>query len=226
MRTLKTTLIAVSSLAGVAVAIGSMPAAAFGDKEVKAQAASTLVIGPNQFSAEEFVGETVYAANGSMLGEVNDVWIDASGQAQSLLVKSGGLAGLGGDVYVIDFSSDLIQLKNEDEAVVTTLLTEDILDGFPIYDPSAHSELHLASEILGSEVEFADSPDEAQIVDLVMSLDGTVDWAVLSDGIVFGLGGEHRAVKMNQLIVADTNGKYRIDMTPDELRDQGKLVIN
>jgi len=188
-----------------------------------ARAGARMRSASSLISAEEFVGAEIQNARNERIGEVKDLWIDASGQAQAVVTSSGGLAGVGGKTATVKFSSQSVVRTEDDRAVYRLAADEEDLKSLPEFEEGENAELRLASEILGSEVEFSGSTDEATITDLLMSADGRIESVVIKDGIVAGVGGEPREIAFSQLKVADEDGKYMLDMTPEEFRGEATV---
>ncbi|ANC91936.1 PRC-barrel domain containing protein [Azospirillum humicireducens] len=56
-------------------------------------------------SADELIGKTVYGRDNEKIGEVDDVILDANGQARQLVVSSGGFLGIGEKQVAVDYTA-------------------------------------------------------------------------------------------------------------------------
>jgi sporulation protein YlmC with PRC-barrel domain len=56
-------------------------------------------------SAEELIGKNVYGRDNDKIGEVDDVILDANGQAKQLVVSSGGFLGIGEKQVAVDYTA-------------------------------------------------------------------------------------------------------------------------
>ncbi|BAI72752.1 hypothetical protein AZL_021140 [Azospirillum sp. B510] len=56
-------------------------------------------------SADELIGKNVYGRDNNKIGEVDDVILDASGQAKQLVISSGGFLGIGEKQVAVDFNA-------------------------------------------------------------------------------------------------------------------------
>lgn len=56
-------------------------------------------------SADELIGKNVYGRDNNKIGEVDDVILDANGQAKQLVISSGGFLGIGEKQVAVDYSA-------------------------------------------------------------------------------------------------------------------------
>ncbi|MFP5515833.1 MAG: PRC-barrel domain-containing protein [Alphaproteobacteria bacterium] len=56
-------------------------------------------------SAEELIGKNVYGRDNDKIGEIDDVILDANGQAKQLVISSGGFLGIGEKQVVVDYTA-------------------------------------------------------------------------------------------------------------------------
>lgn len=68
-------------------------------------AATTGATGGQLASADELIGKNVYGRDNEKIGEVDDVILDANGQAKQLVVSSGGFLGIGEKQVAVDYTA-------------------------------------------------------------------------------------------------------------------------
>lgn len=68
-------------------------------------AATTGATGGQMASADELIGKNVYGRDNEKIGEVDDVILDANGQAKQLVVSSGGFLGIGEKQVAVDYTA-------------------------------------------------------------------------------------------------------------------------
>lgn len=68
------------------------------------QTGQTNLTGGQMASAENLMGKNVYGKDNEKVGEVEDVIIDASGQAKQLVISSGGFLGIGEKQIAVDYN--------------------------------------------------------------------------------------------------------------------------
>ncbi|KAA0598326.1 sporulation protein YlmC with PRC-barrel domain [Azospirillum lipoferum] len=62
-------------------------------------------LGGQLASADELIGKNVYGRDNNKIGEVDDVILDANGQAKQLVISSGGFLGIGEKQVAVDYSA-------------------------------------------------------------------------------------------------------------------------
>ncbi|KAA0583562.1 PRC-barrel domain containing protein [Azospirillum sp. B21] len=67
--------------------------------------AATGATGGQLASAEELIGKNIYGRDNEKIGEVDDVILDANGQAKQLVVSSGGFLGIGEKQVAVDYTA-------------------------------------------------------------------------------------------------------------------------
>ena len=67
--------------------------------------ATTSATGGQLASAEELIGKNVYGRDNEKIGEIDDVILDANGQAKQLVVSSGGFLGIGEKQVAVDYTA-------------------------------------------------------------------------------------------------------------------------
>lgn len=66
---------------------------------------SKAATGGQLASADELIGKNVYGRDNEKIGEVDDVILDANGQAKQLVVSSGGFLGIGEKQVAVDYTA-------------------------------------------------------------------------------------------------------------------------
>lgn len=98
-----------------------------------------------QRRAEEVIGQPLVNATGEEIGDIEDLVL-GSDQVVYAVVGVGGFLGMGERKVAIPF--DQIQLS-EDEAQITTLMTEEDLETLPEYDPEQYEPMERERPIGG-----------------------------------------------------------------------------
>jgi len=173
-------------------------------------------------NARDVTGADVIGANNEVVASVDDVIVDANGNAQMLVLSSGGFLGLGDKQITVAFDQASIEM-DEDEAQFVTSLTEDGIDSAAEFDrASIGTDMMLASELLGDEVMLgsASSTETASVYDLIMNADGETEYAVLSTG----LASERYLVPFDQLEPGNDEETWMISMTSDRLMTEDRVT--
>jgi len=72
---------------------------------------------PGQWRASKLVGVDIYGSDNAKIGDVNEVILDSSGNAQAVVIGVGGFLGIGEKDVAIPFKS--VEWKNEPRATAT-----------------------------------------------------------------------------------------------------------
>jgi hypothetical protein len=89
----------------------------------------SMVVQPFNLAVDRIDDMDVYGANGEKIGEVDEVLMNAAGQAVAVSVEVGGFLGIGGREVIVS----LDQLRLEGERFVTSLTKEQI-EALPRWD--------------------------------------------------------------------------------------------
>jgi len=106
--------------------------------------------------ASHLMGQDVVGPDGKKIGDINDLVVDtASGQIEQVVIKHGGLLGVGGKSVAVNFS----QIQLLPNQGVHASLTEDQLKSMPDFDKNATVSLtERTSAAAGGPVETAPAP--------------------------------------------------------------------
>ncbi|MBB4658607.1 PRC-barrel domain-containing protein [Parvularcula dongshanensis] len=164
--------------------------------------------------ASDYLGQTVYDSEGGKLARVDDVLLDDQGQAQAVILAAGGLFGLGGDSYAVDF--DRVSATQEDGQVrLESQMSEDEIAQLREFDMASYEDqmgtMMLASEVRGQDLPIGESEETASVNDIMMSSTGQVD------SVVIAYEGEQYVVPFDQLGVAEGDGGFYVDAEPSEI---------
>jgi sporulation protein YlmC with PRC-barrel domain len=85
-------------------------------------------------SAEELMGKNVYGDNNEKIGEVEDVILSPDGQAQQLVVASGGFLGIGEKQVAVGMDALKFMQDEDGDRYLYTTFTKEQLDAQPAYD--------------------------------------------------------------------------------------------
>ncbi|GGD09828.1 PRC-barrel domain-containing protein [Aquisalinus flavus] len=209
---------------------GDLSATERRDLEMRLGSATTPTIDYNgntyithaALNARDVTGADVIGEDGEVVASVDDVIVDADGNAQMLVLSSGGFLGLGDKQITVDFAQASIEM-DEDEARFVTSLTEDGIDGATEFDEAAlGADMMMASDLIGDEVMLGsvDATETASVYDLIMNTDGKTEYAVLSTG----LGSDRYLVDFSALQPGNDDETWMIAMTPDRLMNEDRVT--
>ena len=84
-------------------------------------------------TASDFIGKTVYAQDGTSIGEVNDFFVTNDGKVQAVVVGVGGFLGIGEKNVAVSMPSIQMQPDGDNIKLVINATKEELTDA-PTYD--------------------------------------------------------------------------------------------
>lgn len=101
-----------------------------------------------------------------------------------LLVRDGGITGLGGDLRTLNFSAATVSGEAGDEPDLIIAIAEETLETLPEFEQDDMNDYRLASEVMGVTTAMSFSGDQARVNDLILTNAGELRYAVISPGLV------------------------------------------
>lgn len=174
-----------------------------------------FTLAPDELLASRLIGSEVLNPMGDEIATVADVWIGEPGDTPKLIIRDGGVAGVGGTLHAIGFEGALIEpTANDDEPDVRVTYSEASLAGLPEFEQNGVDDFRLASEAMGTTASLAFGDDLARVNDFVITVDGTPEYAVISDGLA---GMTNYVIDADALTIeqGDGDGTLVIDLDAD-----------
>lgn len=177
------------------------------------------VLATGEIEASDLMGASVQNPSGEEISIVEDVWL-ANGSSPALLVlRDGGVAGVGGELRTAAFDAAVILPdpdKPGDEPNVLIRLTAASLDILPAFKQASADDYRLASEMIGKTVTVNSSGDSVRINDLLLSSTGKTNFVVISPDLV---SLEQIVVDADSIVVSegDTDGEVVLDLTAEDI---------
>ncbi len=183
-----------------------------------------------EMSARKVVGADVIGPDGTSVGVVDDLVLDASGKIEQVIIADGAILGLGGKNVAISYSgATLAQEAEGADPILRVNMTEEALDGAAEFDKAQLEEQgdRLASSYIERDVQLvsSDASGEAsgEISDLLLDQSGTVKYAVIEFGGVLDMGDSEVAVGFDKLSGAPAGEPMSLSMTEAELQAAPKF---
>jgi len=164
---------------------------------------ATVEVGVDS-SAHTLIGQKVSNIRGETIGKVEDVLVDANGNATQVVLANGGLMGIGAKLVALDYS--LLYTRNNNSEVMIPLSDETIKSLIPFtYDKSeASAVLHTmganqmsAKAILAGNLLDSKGRTIASIDDVTLNA-GRMEYLIVSYGTTMGMGGHKAALAYPQ----------------------------
>lgn len=180
-----------------------------------ARQAFTLASG--EVEASDLIGASVHDAAGEEIATVSDVWLADADSAAMIILRDGGVAGVGGELRAVDFQTAAIVADPEtagDEPDVIVQYTGETLSTLPKFEQTAVDDYRLASEMIGTTAAVSFSGDSARINDLILTNTGETRYAVISPDLITT---DQIVVDAGAIMVAegDAEGALTLDLTEE-----------
>ena len=172
-----------------------------------------------EVEASDLIGASIHNAAGEQVATVSDIWLAASGGAPMIVVREGGVAGVGGELHTVAFTEATIAPDPEtvgDEPKVIVQYTGETIKTLPKFEQAAADDYRLASEVMGTTAALAGTGEAARINDLILTPTGEARFAVITPDLV----------SMNQVVVdaraltlaeGDADGSLILDLTAEDI---------
>ena len=175
---------------------------------------ATYMLASGEHEASDLIGASVHNPAGEEIATVADIWLGANGSAPMIVLRDGGVAGVGGKLRTVAYSAATIAADPDtsgDEPDVIVRLTDETLETLPEFEQVDDNDFRLASEMIGTTVGVSFSGGSARINDLILTNTGKARYAVISPDLV---SIDQIVVDANAITVAqgDTDGGLVLDL--------------
>jgi len=123
----------------LAVAVLALPASAVAQTKpaMHGDNPAFVTVQPRgQWSASQFIGESVTNQAGETIGDINDILFDQDGRIATAVIGVGGFLGLGEKNVAVAFSSLSITAAADGKRVVSVPLSKEHLKAAPEFKPT------------------------------------------------------------------------------------------
>ncbi len=175
------------------------------------------VLASGEFEASDLIGASVHDTAGDEIATISDIWLGENGSAPMLVVRDGGIAGVGGELRTVGFNAATIQPDPDtsgDEPNVIVQYTGETLSTLPAFEQNAVNDYRLASEMLGTNVSMAFTGETGRINDLILTNTGEAKYAVVAADMA---GTNQFLVDADAITLAqgDTDGEFVLDVSAE-----------
>lgn len=201
-------------------AYGEVKAYFSDDDDIKAMSSVNVAA---RLTADELIGTKVEDAAGKNLGKIEDILVDAEGDAETVVINDGGVMGLGGKLVAFDY--DIIEGFNGDKDVVVKASEKAIKEAkrFEYEAPSTPdpkiavmpAAQYSIKKLLDAKVVDAQGKAVAKVETIAFE-DDDADYLVVSFDKILGMGGEKAALDFEALEIVNNNGKYTFKLNSQQ----------
>ena len=126
---------------------------------------------------------------------------------------------MAGDLGTLPFSAVSVKLDADGEPTISAALVDESLEGVAEFEQAGLDDYRLASELIGTNAELAITDTYTRITDLIISSDGSVKHAVVTDGMSGVASADRLVIAFDAITVVqgDSNGEVMVNMTPEQL---------
>jgi hypothetical protein len=184
-----------------------------------ALARPAYVMAAGEFKASDLIGDTIVGVDGKTIATVADVLIGKDMSPSQIVFRAGGILGVAGDLGTLPFSAVTVKLDAEGEPTISAALVDESLEGMAEFEQDGIDDYRLASELIGTNAELAVADSYTRITDLIISSDGSVKHAVVTDGMSGVASADRLVIGFDAVTVVqgDSNGEVIVNMTLQQL---------
>ena len=176
---------------------------------------SQFMLASNEVKASDLIGASVWNPAGEDIATVADIWLGETGDEPKLIVREGGVAGVGGTLHAVSFDDATIEpVAGDDEPNVRITYSEASLEGLPEFEQDGMNDFRLASEVMGTNASFAFNDEDGRVNDFILKKSGEPEYIVVADGIA---GSDQYVIDADALRIeqGDGDGTVMIDVDKD-----------
>ena len=168
-----------------------------------------------EIEASDLIGASVRNGADEEIATVADLYLGEDGASPVILIRDGGVAGVGGELRQIAFNSATVTAPPNDEPEVLVQIAEENLETLPAFEQDGMNDYRLASEIMGATTPVSFREDDVRITDLILTNSGELRYAVISPSLA---STDQFVVPANAIRVAegDSDGDVILDMDEAE----------
>ncbi|MFN4186006.1 MAG: PRC-barrel domain-containing protein [Hyphomonas sp.] len=181
------------------------------DLDVNASTRTQYTLAAGEMEASDLIGASVRNGSGEDIATVSDIYLGNDTASPQILVRDGGISGLGGDLRLVAFDAAKINGAQGEEPEVFIQITEAGLETLPEFEQDGLNDYRLASEMIGTMSAISFSDEQARLNDLILTNGGELRYAVISPGLV---STDQILVEADAIQIAqgDSEGEIVIDI--------------
>jgi len=154
------------------------------DPEMPAGDAGITYLADAELSAGNLIGAKVIGATGEDIATVDDLLINVGGEVESVIFRSGDFIDIVGTKGALPYSAVDLTMAADADPRFSVGMTEEAIQEVAEFEQDGLNDYRLASEIIGTTAAFMNSDESVRIRDIILSQDGKVQYAVISDPLM------------------------------------------
>lgn len=192
---------------------GDIVETADADMDVDASTRAEYTLAEGEMEASDLIGASVHGPAGEEIATVADIFLGTTGAEPVLLVRDGGVSGLGGDLRMLNFEAATVSGEAGDEPDLIIAISEDNLESLIEFEQEEMNDFRLASEMMGAVPAISFSGDQARVNDLILTEGGELRYAVISPGLV---STDQIVIDASAIKVAEGDGEGEVVIDIDQ----------
>ncbi len=156
-------------------------------------------------TADQLIGTAVQDPAGKEIGKIEDILVDADGDAEAIVIDDKGVLGLGGKKAAFDY--DVMEGFAKDKDVVVKLNENSIKQAQAFDDAAMPADRYSVKKLSGAKVVDANGKAVADVETIAFTGDDA-DYVVVAFNQILGIGGQKAALDFDALDIVNANGKY------------------
>lgn len=192
---------------------GDLVETAEADTDVDASTRTEYTLAAGEMEASDLIGASVHGPAGEEIATVADLFLGTNGMEPVILVRDGGVSGLGGDLRMLNFESATLDGPAGDEPDLIVQIAEENLETLVEFEQDEMNDFRLASEMMGAVPALSFSGDQARVNDLILTNTGELRYAVISPGLV---STDQIVIDANTIKVAEGDGEGEVMIDIDQ----------
>lgn len=180
------------------------------DNDIKAVSSFNV---DTALTADKLIGTSIQNPKGEKIGKIEDIIVNADGDATAVVVNDGGVLGLGGKMAAFDY--DILEGFTANENVMVKL-SEDSIKNAQAYDPDAMAAGSFSTKKL-ADAKIVDANGKAVADVETIAFDGDdADYVVAKFNDILGMGGDKVAMDFDALTLTNASGKYTFKLNAQQ----------
>ncbi|MEO1253156.1 MAG: PRC-barrel domain-containing protein [Pseudomonadota bacterium] len=204
---------------------------AFSDDEINAIAVLTqvtsrptielgddaIILTRSAHTAKRLIDRPVYNMNDEKIATVEDIRLNDDGRIDTLILASGGFAGLNERTYEAPFSEFRVEMTDDDFHRLSLDKSKEEFRSFAKFDRNAVTDGWFVNELIGLDATFANPSanknyDSAYLDDVIFTFDGEAQFASVEYGGLLGIGEKTVLVPFERVSIAQGDGEAYVDI--------------
>lgn len=185
---------------------------------------NTAVSIKTRTTAKGIIGKDIYNADGETVASIEDVLVNERGEAETVILRDGGLFGMGGKLVALDYDSVITPSATGDMLMPVSEATLDSVAEFS-YDTDATTNMRTlpagtlsVSQMLDGHLH-NNMGEEVADIDNITFVNGQIEHLIVSYNEILGMGGDTAALMFGEISPSTIDGETNFSLTEQQSAD-------